>query len=289
MNSIKRYHFHEGDEDSPHFEVFDAIPYLKHHGKKAFTAHRHSYYQLIWFHEAGTHYIDFNTFDHPANALFFIDKGQVHKFCNVSSNSGSLLHFNDTFLNRFDFNHENWIVYKTFNELNQPFIVLDDTSRNQLENFYSLILQELELKHFNYKEQLYFLFRLMLTTAERLRYSHSKISINTSPGLDLAVKFKQLVEDNLQKPYDVVEYAEMLNMSVKQLSSLVKKYLGDSPGHYINEKKAIEAKRLLSNTNQSIKEVAYFLGFQQSTYFTKFFKKYTGFTPKEFRESNFEG
>lgn len=289
MNSIKRYHFHEGDEERPHFEVFDAIPYLKNHGKKAFIAHRHSYYQLIWFREAGTHYIDFNSFDHPADALFFIDKGQVHKFCDVSSNRGSLFHFNDSFLNRFDFNHENWVVYKTFNELNQPFIELDDTSQNQIEDFYSLIIQELEEKNFNYKEQLYFLFRLMLTTVERLRYRDSKIPVNSSPDLDLAVKFKQLVENNLHNPLDVGEYAGMLNVSVKQLSSLVKKYFGNSPGNFINEKKSIEAKRLLSNTNQSIKEVAYFLGFQQSTYFTKFFKKHTGITPKEFREITFYG
>ena len=287
MSQIKQYHFHEGDDNRPHFEVFDASPYVAKYGIKALTAHRHSFYQLIWFHESGSHYIDYNTFSHPEDSLFFIDKGQVHYFCDISSNQGCLFHFNDAFLNRFEFDHQNWMIYKIFNELNQPFIQLDQPSKQRVVSIYQMIMEELDQKELNYHEQLYFLFRLLLNTAERLKLKEHEGQIEASPELDTAIRFKQLVERQLHNPQDVAAYATELNLSVKQLSAITKKVFDVSPGQLINQKRAIEAKRLLSNTNQSIKEVGFQLGFNQSTYFTKFFKQHTGMTPKEFRVKNF--
>ena len=74
----------------------------------------------------------------------------------------------------------------------------------------------------------------------------------------------------------------MIGLSSKKLTSLSKKYLKDTPADYIHKRKILEAKRLLSNSKLSVKEVAYSLGFDQPTYFTKYFKKYTDITPKEF-------
>ncbi len=287
MNQIRQYHFHEGDDIRPHFETIESKPYLLKHGAKATAAHRHSFYQLIWFQKSGIHYIDYESYAHPANVLFFIDKGQVHKFCDASENDGYLFHFNDTFLNRFEFDHDNWIIYRIFNELNTPFIEMDAGSLAKFSEILKILQEEEQAKEIHYKEQLYFLFRVLITLAQRLKLGQSEKQWSQSPDMDKAIQFKQMVEQTLHDPHEVSFYAVQMSMTVKQLSALVRKIFGVSPGQMIHEKRAVEAKRLLSNTDKSIKEVAYFLGFQQSTYFTKFFKQHVGMTPKEFRAVNF--
>ena len=96
---IKAYDL-SGSEAKGSLKVFEATSYLARHGVKAYQAHRHSFYQLIWFEKAGYHFIDYETFEHPANAFFFVDKGQVHYFCDESPNEGLLFQFNELFLYR---------------------------------------------------------------------------------------------------------------------------------------------------------------------------------------------
>ena len=67
--------------------------------------------------------------------------------------------------------------------------------------------------------------------------------------------------------------------------SLLRDILLDTPANIIKGCKLLEAKRMLSNQNISIKEVAYALGFDDPTYFTKYFKKGTTYTPKEFQKA----
>ncbi|WP_435264331.1 helix-turn-helix domain-containing protein [Tenacibaculum sp. nBUS_03] len=74
-------------------------------------------------------------------------------------------------------------------------------------------------------------------------------------------------------------------MSSKKLTTLTKQHTGLTPANLIKDIKILEAKRMLSNQDVSIKEVAYSLGFDQPTYFTKYFKKETQLTPKEFQHS----
>jgi len=45
----------------------------------------------------------------------------------------------------------------------------------------------------------------------------------------------------------------------------------------------LEIKRAIMSTNNSLKEIAYEMGFEEVTNFTKFFKKHTGLTPKVFK------
>src|SRR3982751_2927759 len=67
------------------------------------------------------------------------------------------------------------------------------------------------------------------------------------------------------------------------LNSLCRDLLGISAGEVIRERIVLEAKRLLVNGGLSITEIAYRLNFQDNSYFTKFFKKYAGATPEDFR------
>jgi AraC-like DNA-binding protein len=59
--------------------------------------------------------------------------------------------------------------------------------------------------------------------------------------------------------------------------------VGKTAGDLIRDRVVLEAKRLLVNADLSITQIAYELNFGDGSYFTKFFRKYAGVTPEEFR------
>ena len=102
-------------------------------------------------------------------------------------------------------------------------------------------------------------------------------------------KAKILIRENLLKGITPEEVASQINMSYSWFRKQFKDYTGVSPAHYIQKLKIQEAKQLLSSTQIQIKEVSYYLGFDDTTYFLKVFKKYTGYTPLEYKKTFYNG
>lgn len=79
--------------------------------------------------------------------------------------------------------------------------------------------------------------------------------------------------------------AKELNVSPNYLSGLLKTLTGQSTQQHIHEKLIEKAKEKLSNTNLSVSDIAYALGFEHSQSFSKLFKTKTSFSPLEYRRS----
>lgn len=92
-----------------------------------------------------------------------------------------------------------------------------------------------------------------------------------------------LIESGLP---DVGYFASRLNSSANYLSDLLSKYTGKSTHEHIHLKLVDKAKSLLWSTENSISEIAYDLGFEHPSHFTKVFKSKTGLSPREFRNLN---
>ena len=95
--------------------------------------------------------------------------------------------------------------------------------------------------------------------------------------------FKELVlvDSFLQSPS---YFAEKLNVSVSHLNDCVKTMTGISVTHYLQETMMLEAKRQLYYTNADVKSIAFNLGFEDHTYFSRLFKKLAKLTPLAFRK-----
>lgn len=284
MTEIKEYHLHKDDYSKLHFEVKDAKTYFEKNFNHAVKAHRHSFYQILWFKSAGQHYIDYEIIDHPENTIFFLKKGQIHYFCPNSLNEGYLFHFNDFFINKYNSDTENRLNYTLFTEIGNAFIHPSVSDMLKFETLTGLILDETEKREDKYMEQSYFLFQAILTLIERIKQQQNNIPLTANPDYDIALKFRGLIEEHIHYFHNIDYFSEALHISSKKLTAITKKYLNDTPAMVIQSRKILEAKRLLSNHKLSIQEVAYDLGFDQATYFTKYFKKHTGSTPKEFQK-----
>ncbi|HAA12583.1 MAG TPA: hypothetical protein DCE41_13165 [Cytophagales bacterium] len=283
-DSISLYHLHKGVRQPLHFEMLDATAYTERHATHCFVPHRHSFYQLIWFQKAGRHFIDYTTYDHEPDTLYFINLGQVHNFCDDSDNSGVLFHFNDAFLHHSGDSEQHWLQYKLFTEVGSPLLPLHDTQADSFEALRKLLWEEYTSKVPGYEGQVYHLFQVLLTKVERMVETEHVHLLEGTEELQKMIKFRSLMEDNLDQMHEVGYYADALGISPKKLTELTKRYLGDTPAHLLYQRKVLEAKRLLSHTGLTVKEVGYRLGFTQATYFTKYFKKQEGITPKEFAQ-----
>lgn len=282
MKDIKKYDLYKDDYTRLHFQINDAVPYCKANKAHCYRPHQHSFYQFIWFRTEGQHYVDYEVISHKANTLFFLDKSQVHTFCKDSPNDGVLYHFDELFLNRQGAESDSWVQQKIFNGIGDPYLELDDSSIDFFHTISSQLGEEMLKKERNYSHQVYHLFHSLIMTLERLKYAELGSTQAEDSNLQLLVSFKKLIQEHIHSTMSIDQYSELLAVSSKKLTDISKTYLHDTPHNVIKKRKLLEAKRLLSNTNISITELAYKLGFDQPTYFTKYFKKETGLTPKDF-------
>ena len=97
-------------------------------------------------------------------------------------------------------------------------------------------------------------------------------------------EFRQLVAENFITMRSVQEYADLIGISTTHLRDTVKEITGYSPGQLIRQEIIFEAKRQLANTEATTAEIGYALNFEDTSYFSRFFKRETGTSPSTYRE-----
>lgn len=101
----------------------------------------------------------------------------------------------------------------------------------------------------------------------------------------LMITIDTYIQENYQQPLNTQNLSEHFNFSPAYLSKLFREYKALSPTEYITALRIDKAKELLlSSNNLKIKEVATLVGYDDSLYFSKVFKKITGISPKQFLE-----
>jgi AraC-like DNA-binding protein len=97
-------------------------------------------------------------------------------------------------------------------------------------------------------------------------------------------QFKSLIDENFVNSTQVTQYADMLYVTPGHLNDLIKTVTGKTAKQIIDERRILEAKRLLFWGEHSVKEIAGRLNFEDDAYFNRFFKKHTGNTPALFQK-----
>jgi len=283
---IKKYDFKSGL--SQEFEILDlSILYTK--AKSILTnPHRSGFYHIIWFQDCNvTHLVDFNQITIKPHSLLFLSKDIVHRFDDKEQLKGKIILFTDTFFCKTETDIRFLRKSILFNDL---LSVSQIQIENQSELFKSLVqLMETELQMVTDDLQAAilqnFLHNFLLLSERELR-NQNFTKIKKGADLDYVVLFKDLLEVNYKNQKQVNYYAKQLIISEKRLNLATTKVLGKSPKELIDERVLLEAKRILAHTTESIKEIAYQLGFEEPTNFIKYFKKHSSITPTEFREQN---
>ena len=98
-------------------------------------------------------------------------------------------------------------------------------------------------------------------------------------------RFYESLVESYQSERSVKYYADQLCLTPKHLSGVVKEVSGKTVGEWIDELVILEAKALLNSSSMNIQEIADRLNFANQSFFGKYFKHYTGMSPKEYRKS----
>jgi AraC family transcriptional regulator, transcriptional activator of pobA len=118
-----------------------------------------------------------------------------------------------------------------------------------------------------------------------LNMAYKPLSVNKSKtAINLTNKFKELLHKRVRTNHLVTDYASLLNVTPNHLNKTVKEITFKSTSKWIDETLVTEAKVLLFQTNDSVNEIAFELGINDPSYFSRLFKKYEGVTPMAFRK-----
>jgi AraC-like DNA-binding protein len=252
--------------------------------------HLHDFYSIFWI-ESGEaiHATEFVEYSLKADTILFVPPGLKHRMYIDKSVEGTYILFNEEFIQYNRTNHVPLKEYRLFNNSDfKSLITVVPEKREKLNNITGLIFEELKNSDDYSQDIVLNLLHLFLLESRRIfdqQNQASKEESETTPDTTI-IRFKQLIEENFAKEKNVSLYAEMLNMNPSCLNELTKRTTGITAGELIRNRVIDETKKLLYSSSMSGKEIAYELGFDDPAYFSRFFKKYTGITLKEFRDNS---
>ncbi len=283
---IAQYHLHKEHPEKLQFQIHDLNAYRKKSGHLAAKAHSHSYYQIIWFFDQeGTHTVDFETYEIKKNSILFITKDAIHAFDDNLNVNGWLIHFNESFFMHNDV--DIFLKYNIFNSLGNSFYEMDKETINTISSYITLMQNEMQRKHlFGYEDLIRFSLKSFLIILERIHQGGKRYIKFSSRNELLFAKYKNLVEENYAKNLTINKYAAILNISSKTLTNITKEIVGKPASKIIAERIVLEAQRLLRFTSLQISEIAFKVGFEDASYFVKYFKRHIGVSPSHYRASS---
>ena len=112
-------------------------------------------------------------------------------------------------------------------------------------------------------------------------------TLSTGPinySLDQAVQYFQ---EHYNQPLSIKEYAAAHNLSEGWFIQNFKQYTNSTPAQYLLSLRIHNAKVLLESTNYNVTEISNIIGYENPLYFSRIFKKQTGFSPSEYRKKIF--
>ncbi|MGN0202002.1 MAG: helix-turn-helix domain-containing protein [Candidatus Cryptobacteroides sp.] len=238
------------------------------------SLHLHDFYEIIWFQEGdGVHYVDFSEYPVTSGSIFFISPGQIHSFDSRHDQKGVLLKVCTGIFDDF---------------VNLPCVTIRESDGEALGRIVEAIGEELRnAGGIGNKEALQALVKLFIIKVRRSHAGTDARALNpVKPSHKAFLAFRKLIEENYCSMHTVKEYAALLNVTPKTLTLYVNECSPYSPLELINNRIILEAKRLLRFSLLSVKEIAFRLGFDDPSYFVKFFKRLVRQSPADYRETS---
>jgi AraC family transcriptional activator of pobA len=262
------------------FNILKLTPELaRQYSNAPSKPHRHEYEEIIIVAKGSPqHFIDFNKETIRGPLVVYVAQGKILQFLPDINTEGWVIRYMTEFIpkSRFHF-------YSNFlDNINYP--IDEPGCMNKLDSICELMLDENNQAQPGIAMIRHLLLALLakLETEGRQRFSEESNASNTQRLAFNA--FLKILEDNYKRPEGVEFYADKLNMSVRNLNLICQAVFDKSVSEIVETRKLIEARQLLLNTDLSVSEIGYELGYNEKAYFTRVFTKKTGLTPTDFRQ-----
>jgi AraC family transcriptional regulator, transcriptional activator of pobA len=263
------------------FRIFNIREYLQ--GKDMIQhLHRHDFYFLLVLTKGfGVHEIDF--VEHPIidNSIFIMRPAQVHRFELKVGSEGYWLAFNKEFP---------LLSSATANALlrkaaSRNFYKLNEKDIGALRPVLQMILEEYRSKRAGFEFIIKAGVEIFLIQFLRLQKKDGAAVVANQYPQEKLQELMDLLEANIGTTKQAAVYADMLSLSLFQLNSITKSLVGKTIAALIEDQILLEAKRHLMGTPNQVSQIAFQLGYDDVSYFIRFFKKKMGVTPDAFRKN----
>lgn len=248
---------------------------------------RNNYYSIILMTEGSASIkVDFSHCTMVAPCVLCLSPYQPYLFENTQHISGMVLNFHPDFFCTYQHQHKITSEGVLFHNIYEPpFFNVDDPQ--PLVMLLRQMQQEIKQGGLAQHELLISFLKVFLIYLLRIKTSQDQEALQKTS--DNKAVILQNLADNIEKYYrekhTASEYAELLNISPNALAKLVKLHYGKTLTDLIAQRIMTEAKRELYLTSQSVKEIAYMLGYKDTYYFSRFFKKQAGIAPHMYRST----
>ncbi len=241
---------------------------------------RKDFFEIVWLqNEFPLHAIKEQEEPGRGDWIYLIPPYRVHQL-NKAGKNGILLSFKRDFLEEED--KEFYLdIFKIFN-IQGEFSCLPLTAETavELSKIYTLLEEEYLEKHNS------FVILKALLKVFLLKLIRIKEHVFTAQDVNQkrVYEFMMLLEENYQLERNAAYYADKSGFSAKRLNQILKEKLDKTVMQLIHDRIILEAKRQIIHSENTLKEIAYALGFTDRPYFSRFFKKQTGQSPEEFQK-----
>jgi len=245
--------------------------------------HRHNFYFVLVLEKGkGNHVIDFTPYKVGNHCIFVMRPGQVHELTLKADSAGYLMEFNLEFYRLADRGTGELLRKATASNLCE----VNRTSFRRLSSIMDYIFQEYKDEKEGYREVIRAQLDIFFIEFVRNRKQGKPTATVDTYEQERLDEFMQLIETNVAIKKQVSDYTEMLNISSYQLSAITKRALGKTPSELIDDHIILESKRYLLATPDQVNQIAWHLGYEDPSYFIRFFKKHTGYSPEAFRSNS---
>jgi AraC-like DNA-binding protein len=246
-------------------------------------------YFAIYLIESGSgkFWADASSFAFGPDSLLFFVPYQHIRFVPDSPAQGEVIQFHANFLCIETFHAEAGCSGILFNDpYGIPIVHLDARAKPEVTNLIERIRKEQGEHDVAFGEVMLAYLKVLLIFAARLK--SARVGDCETGAVDprhpTLVQLRDLIEEHYQTLHTPADYAERLHLTPKTLGRIVREHLGTTPTDLIRNRILIHAKWQLLHTRKPVKEISRELGFSDELYFSRIFKKATGYSPTFFRD-----
>lgn len=243
--------------------------------------HKHDFYLTILFTQGyGKHEIDFKTYPVERGAIFVLKPGQMH-FWELSKDIDGFIFFHSRMFFDSGFSALSINDFNFFNSFQtSPFYMLSEIQLQKIQGNMKELVEEYQKNELFKTIKIQSLITIVYT--EICREIGKIENISNKTYFEKLKLFENLIELKFKEVKLVKQYAYELNITEKHLNRITKSCLGKTSTNLIAERNILEAKRMLIYAQLNVSQIGESLGYYDTSYFVRFFKKNTGLTPLEF-------
>jgi len=245
-------------------------------------AHHDLHQLLVIFAGGGQMEAETRRYPVRAPALLIVPAGVVHGFSFAEDTEGYVITLADTLLR--DLARDERSFRSLFADANCTSLAEDPAHVQELADTLPKLRRELVWSAPASATAATARLTTLLVSAVRALHQPSEvISAAGNARAALVARLREKIETHLRSGLSVGRYAQALNVTPARLRAACVEVTGKTPARVLEERLVLEAKRNLTYTNMTVAQIAYYLGFTDPAYFSRFFSKLAGESPAVFR------